>query len=145
MSDIKTETVPVKKRRRWLRMLLLVVVPVAAAVGGLEVYLNGGRYITTDNAYVAAQKVLVTPEVSGTVASIAVTEGQALKAGDVVFALDRKPFELALAAAEAAVARAESDFNGLNVKLSGLPAHSYCPRRLTCMKCKIILWRGSYL
>lgn len=134
MSDIKTETVPVKKRRRWLRILLLLVVPVAAAAGGLEIYLNGGRYITTDNAYVAAQKVLVTPEVSGTVDSIAVTEGQKLKAGDVVFTLDRKPFELALASAEVAVARAESDFNGLTVKLSGLAPQITLARETVSMR-----------
>src|SRR5882724_715708 len=41
------------------RLVLLVVIPMIAGVVGLTVYLAGGRYMTTDNAYVGAQKVLV--------------------------------------------------------------------------------------
>ena len=40
--------------RARLRMILLVIVPLIAAVAGLTFYLYGGRYITTDNAYVGA-------------------------------------------------------------------------------------------
>ena len=36
----------------------------------------GGRYITTDNAYVGAQKVLITPDVAGKVINVFVREGQ---------------------------------------------------------------------
>ena len=113
MSDVKTIEVPKRSRRRWLRSLLLIVVPVIAIGGGVEVYLSGGRYISTDNAYVGAQKVLVTPQISGTVAAISVTEGQRLKAGDIVFTIDPKPYELALAEAKAAEQRAATDFGAL--------------------------------
>ncbi len=121
MSDIKSEDVAVKPkpRRRWLRRLLLLGVPVIAIAAGTAFYLNGGRYISTDNAYVAAQKVLVTPQISGTVASISVTEGQMLKAGDTLFTIDPKPYELALAEAKAAVQRAETDFGTLKSRYEG--------------------------
>ena len=46
---------------RTRRLILLVIIPAIAAVIGLTIYLSGGRYMTTDNAYVGAQKVLVTP------------------------------------------------------------------------------------
>ena len=46
--------------RRYRRVLLLVVLPIVALIGGLVFYLNGGRYVTTDDAYVGAQKVLIT-------------------------------------------------------------------------------------
>ena len=36
----------------------------------------GGRYISTDNAYVGAQKVLITPDISGKISSVVVHEGQ---------------------------------------------------------------------
>jgi len=49
--------------RRYRRVLLLVVLPLVAALAGLIFYLNGGRYVTTDDAYVGAQKVLITPDV----------------------------------------------------------------------------------
>ena len=56
----------------------------------------GGRYITTDNAYVGAQKVLITPDVSGKVINVAVREGQHVKPGDELFELDPEPYRLAL-------------------------------------------------
>ena len=56
-----------KSSRKRLRMILLVALPlIAAAIGG-TIYLGSGRYITTDNAYVGAQKVLITPSVSGSI------------------------------------------------------------------------------
>ena len=52
--------------------------PLAVA---LAFYLFSGRYVSTDNAYVGAQKVLITPEVSGKVVRIAVRRGPAPQAG----------------------------------------------------------------
>jgi membrane fusion protein, multidrug efflux system len=119
-SSVVTVEVATKPRRRFLRFLLLVLVPLAAAGAGIAIYLHGGRYITTDNAYVNAQKVLVTPEISGTVSSIAVAEGQHLKQGDILFTIDPKPYELALAQAKGALFGAQTDYNGLKVQYAGL-------------------------
>ena len=110
-SPLTEAAPPPRRKRRWLRLFLLAVVPAAAVLIGTEIYLRGGRFISTDNAYVGAQKVLVTPEVSGTVDTISVVEGQALKAGDVLFTIDRKPYEIALSQAEAALAKADNDFH----------------------------------
>jgi membrane fusion protein, multidrug efflux system len=118
MSDASAPVSP-KPRRRWLRRFLLLVVPAIAIVAGLAIYLHGGRYISTDNAYVAAQKVLVTPQISGTVSEIKVAEGQKLKAGDLLFAIDPKPYEIALAEARAALTRAETDFAALKTQYQG--------------------------
>ena len=61
--------------RRYRRFLLLVVLPLATAIGGLVFYLNGGRYVGTDDAYVGAQKVLITPDISGKIDKVVVKEG----------------------------------------------------------------------
>jgi len=92
--------------RRNLRMILLVVVPAIAAVAGLAFYLSGGRYISTDNAYVGAQKVLITPDISGKIATVAVTEGRHVAAGDELFTIDPVPFRLAVTQAESRLAMA---------------------------------------
>ena len=98
------------KSRRWI---LLVVIPLIAGVVGLVVYLSGGRYMTTDNAYVGAQKVLVTPDISGKISKVVVREGQRVQVGDVLFEIDPEPFRLAVQQAEARVASARTDHANL--------------------------------
>jgi membrane fusion protein, multidrug efflux system len=107
--------------RRYRRLLLLVVLPLVALIAGLTFYLNGGRYVTTDDAYVGAQKVLITPDVSGKIISVAVKEGQQVSTGDTLFQIDPVPFQLALAQARARLEDAKTSHANLvaNVKLYG--------------------------
>jgi membrane fusion protein (multidrug efflux system) len=106
--------------RKRLRMILLVAIPAAAALIGLGLYLSGGRYISTDNAYVGAQKVLITPDVSDKIIHVAVVEGQHVKPGDELFTLDPVPFRLALEQAKAKLDTARSDYDKLKTNLASL-------------------------
>jgi membrane fusion protein (multidrug efflux system) len=101
-----------------LRATLMVIIPAIAACAGLYFYLVSGRYVSTDNAYIAAQKVLITPEVSGKIVRIAVVEGQELQPGAELFAIDAEPYRLAAQEAEARLARVKTDFDTL--KSSGV-------------------------
>jgi len=105
--------------RRYRRVLLLVVLPLAALIAGLSFYLNGGRYVTTDDAYVGAHKVLITPDISGKIINVAVKEGQQVATGDVMFQIDPVPFRLAVAQARAKLDDAKTSHDNLvaNVKL----------------------------
>ena len=105
--------------RRYRRFLLLVVLPMVALIAGFTFYLNGGRYVTTDDAYVGAQKVLITPDVSGKIISVAVKEGQQVSPGDTMFQIDPVPYQLALAQARAKLNDAKTSHDNLisNVKL----------------------------
>jgi membrane fusion protein, multidrug efflux system len=107
--------------RRYRRLLLLVVLPILAVIGGLVFYLNGGRYVTTDDAYVGAQKVLITPDISGKIDKVVVREGQQVKQGDVLFEIDPEPFQLAVAQAKATLDQARTTYDNLiaNVKIYG--------------------------
>src|SRR5215470_2042134 len=107
--------------RRYRRFLLLVVLPLAVAIGGLEFYLNGGRYVGTDDAYVGAQKVLITPEISGKIDKVVVKEGQHVNEGDVLFEIDPEPFKLAVDQARAQLEQAKTTYDNLtaNVKIYG--------------------------
>src|ERR1700726_3690594 len=105
--------------RRYRRVLLVRVLPLAAVIAGLIFYLNGGRYVTTDDAYVGAQKVLITPDISGKIINVAVKEGQQVSTGDIMFQIDPVPFQLALAQARAKLDDAKTSHDNLvaNVKL----------------------------
>jgi membrane fusion protein (multidrug efflux system) len=109
-----------KRGKKRLRALLLVALPALALVIGLGVYLLGGRYISTDNAYIGAQKVLITPDVSGKVISVSVREGERVSAGQELFALDPQPFQLQLDAAQAKLAAARTDYANLKSNLKSL-------------------------
>jgi membrane fusion protein, multidrug efflux system len=106
--------------RKNLRMILLVGVPTIAAVAGFAFYLSGGRYISTDNAYVGAQKVLITPDISGKVERIVVREGQHVAPGDILFEIDPEPFRLALAQAQAKLAGVGVDLANLKTNVNSL-------------------------
>ena len=99
--------------RKRLRMILLVALPLVALAIGTFMYLGSGRYISTDNAYVGAQKVLITPDVSGKIARIIVREGQHVKAGDELFEIDREPFRIAVDQAQARLATVQTEFTNL--------------------------------
>jgi membrane fusion protein, multidrug efflux system len=112
-----------------LRMTLLVLVPALVAIVGLGFYLFGGRYVSTDNAYIGAQKVLITPEVSGKVVRISVVEGQELKPGDELFAIDAAPYRFAAQEAEAKLLRVQSDFASLKASLASLGTQAELSRQ----------------
>ena len=103
--------------RQRLRMILLVAIPTFAALVGSIFYLSGGRYISTDNAYVGAQKVLITPDVSGKVVHVGVREGQQVRPGDELLTLDHGPFQLALDQAKAKLAAARAEYDKLTMNL----------------------------
>ncbi len=100
------------------RTLLLVVVPLIALVGGVALYLSGGRYASTDDAYVGAQKVLITPDISGKIEKVLVKEGQRVKAGDELFEIDPVPFQFALQQAKATLETARTNYDNLRSNVS---------------------------
>lgn len=101
-----------------LRLLLLVIIPLIALAGGLYFYLTSGRYISTDNAYVGAQKVLITPDISGKIAKVTVTEGQRVNAGDALLEIDAEPFRISVTQAEARLAGVRTEFLNLKTNLA---------------------------
>ncbi len=98
---------PARKKRNWGRLALMLSVPlILAAVAGYF-YLTGGRYQTTDNAYIAQDTVSISPDVSGRIVEVRVKENQRVKAGDILFVIDPEPYRIALEQANAAIATAK--------------------------------------
>ena len=88
-------------RKRTLRLLLMVGGILVVLVAALTFWLRGGRYVSADDAYVRAAKLMVSTDVSGLVTEVDVREGQTVKAGDVLFRIDPKQFQIALDNAKA--------------------------------------------
>jgi len=108
---------PVKpvKRRSPTRPILFALLPVALVVGGYY-YVVGGQVMSTDNAYIQADMVGVSTDVSGLVASIEVHENELVKKGQVLFRLKPDTFQIALEGAQAQLGAARNQI--LNLKAS---------------------------
>jgi len=102
--------------RRLTRPALLVFVPALAVLVGLYIYARGGREVETENAYVKANVVAVSSEVSGRVAEVGVHDNQAVSAGALLFRLDTAPFELAVAKAGAQMEVVRTDVQSLRAE-----------------------------
>ena len=104
----KTETAekpapPVRRGGGFKRFLLLVVVPLLAVAAGFGIWLHGGRYIVTENAYVKADIAQISAEIAGRITTIRITDHARVKAGDVLIELDKAPYQTALAKSEAEI------------------------------------------
>jgi membrane fusion protein (multidrug efflux system) len=110
-GDTEAGTAVDARKRKPLFMALGAVV-VAAGLGyGAYEWLIGSRYVSTDNAYVAAEIAQVTPLIAGPVTSVRVVDTQNVKRGDVLVTLDHADARIAVAEAEAELARAERRIN----------------------------------
>ena len=107
------EPVTVRTRRERLRLPLLIAAPIAALIIGLFVYIHGGRYQSTDNAYFQTGLGAVAPNVGGQVISVEVRNNQHVVAGQVLFRIDPAPFQTAVAEAQAALADARTQVSAL--------------------------------
>ena len=121
------ETIPVPAeasppRRNWLRLALIAIVPLMIAAVGAYFWLNGGQYVSTDNAYVRQDKVSVSSDVGGRIVEVAVHENQAVKAGDLLFRIDPSPYQIAVAQANAAIANAQVQLTSLRADYAGTGA-----------------------
>jgi membrane fusion protein, multidrug efflux system len=104
------ETAPKRKRRGTSRFILLVALPALAIAGGFYWWLSSGRFVSTDNAYIGADKVLITPQVAGTIIHVDVVEGQHVKTGDKLFEIDPAPYRDAVALAQGRLEAAKADY-----------------------------------
>jgi membrane fusion protein (multidrug efflux system) len=99
-------------RRRGIRPALFLLLPLAL-IAGAYAYVTGGQVMSTDNAYVEADKVGVSTDVSGIVKQVAVAENQHVAAGQILYRLEDLQFRLALERAEAQVGTVRNKLEAL--------------------------------
>lgn len=116
MADTATDTASETGARPWLRWALLLGVPAVAVAAGLWVWLSGGRYVVSENAYVKANLVEIGADVSGRVITVLVRDNQRVTKGDILFRIDPEPFVLAVAQADAEVKAAKARIASLKAE-----------------------------
>jgi membrane fusion protein (multidrug efflux system) len=113
---------PRRHSRRLIRPLLLVIVPVIVGLSGLYWYAMSGRFVSTENAYVKADMVAISPDVDGRVIAVEVAENQFVRQGDVLFRIDPEPFQIALDMAEAKTLAVRNDIEAARAEFRQIEA-----------------------
>jgi membrane fusion protein, multidrug efflux system len=127
MAAIASDTrASVQPRRKWLRYVLMISVPLLLVLGAGYWWVTSGRYAETDDAYVQADMVQVSADVAGRVVKVEVGDNQPVKTGQVMFRLDDSNYRIALDHAQAMLAAARLQVEGYRAtyreKLSDLKA-----------------------
>ena len=105
-----------KKSRRKQRIIFLLAIPCLIILISLALYLHGGRYAETDNAYLKADKVAITSELSGRIEQVLVHENEQVKAGDILVKIDPINYQLAIANAQAALDEVKTNLLSLKAQ-----------------------------
>ena len=113
-STVGRDTPPQDKKA--LRRVLMGVVPVVIIAAGATWYALGGRYVGTDNAYIKADIASISPEVSGNIKKVLVTENQSVAKGQPLLIIDDTNYQIMLAAADAQMRSAVSNIEGAKAR-----------------------------
>ena len=109
----ESQNAPVKGLRERLRLPLMIGAPVIAGVVALYFYMASVGYESTDDAYLRAAQVSVSPNVSGRVIAVDVHDNQPVRRGETLIRLDERPFRIAVEDARARVANARLQIDSL--------------------------------
>ena len=109
----ESQAAPVRSLRERLRLPLMIGVPVIAGVVALYFYLASVGYESTDDAYLRAAQVSISPNVSGRVIEVDVHDNQPVRRGEALIRLDERPFRIAVEDARARVANARLQIESL--------------------------------
>lgn len=93
----------------WLkrhRRGLLIGGPLLFLLIAAAVYLSGGRYVSTDDAYVQSARTEISSNIAGRVIEVAVHDNEPVRKGDVLFKLDSREYAIAVDDAQARLASA---------------------------------------
>lgn len=117
----EAEKKPNTLRKRLLGGIAGAVLLAGAGYGGWYA-LVGSHHIGTDNAYVGADTASVTPMIAAQVARVAVSDTQSVRKGDVLVQLDDSDARIALAQAEADLAKARRQYGQTSATSAALAA-----------------------
>ena len=108
--------------KRYLRPILMLIVPALLLLAGGYYWLASGGSVSTDNAAVKQDIVSVSAQVTGPIIEVGVKNGDHVKRGQLLFRIDPAPYRVALEQAEAQLAAARLQTTQLRTQAAGTGA-----------------------
>jgi membrane fusion protein (multidrug efflux system) len=111
------------RRRPWpLKRLLTgaaaVVLLAGAGISGDYWWTTGRFMVSTDDAYVQAHSVLISPKVSGYISEVPVDDNQSVHTGEILARIDPRDYQTALDQARANVTGAQASIDTLSRQIA---------------------------
>lgn len=111
------------KRKKSLSFVALIVILAVVLYLIWKVFFN--HSVSTDNAYVGAETATVTSMVTGQVAEVLVSDTHQVKNGDLLVVVDNRDAKIALAQAQAELAKAKRQYKQTSANSNSLNSQIY--------------------
>ena len=103
-------------------MIVCLGLIVVGLIAGVAWYLHARHYEDTDDAFIDGRPVLVSPQVTGSIVSVNVTDNQIVKSGDVLASIDPRNYKAAVDQADAQVRQAEATLKNIDAQIAAQKA-----------------------
>ena len=128
-ASLGSETVSPEKHKATQRRKLLIgaaggVALIVVLAVGIPWTLEALHTVSTDDAYVNGHVTFVAARVRGQVARVLVDDNNRVRRGDLLVALDKEPYQTAVAVKKAAVDTAEADLRAAVATVHGIEAEA---------------------
>ncbi|MCP9625465.1 HlyD family secretion protein [Rhodopseudomonas palustris] len=98
------------------------VVIAAAILGGIVWWLHARNYESSDDAFIDTRTVLISPQVSGAITGVNVTDNQIVKAGDLLATIDQRDYKAAVDQAAAQILQAQASITDIEAQIGAQQA-----------------------
>ncbi len=126
---------PEKKHRSPLMWIILGIVLIAAIAGGVYWWLSTRNLESTDDANIDGRAVMISPQVSGYVSALLITDNQFVKKGDVLLRIAQRDYQASRNQAAGQLAAAQGQLSSARANLA--LAHVTYPAKLAAAQAQL--------
>ncbi|KIZ41068.1 hypothetical protein OO17_16035 [Rhodopseudomonas palustris] len=102
--------------------IVLAVLLVAGIAAGIAWYLHARHYESSDDAFIDSRPVLISPQVSGAIVGVNVTDNQVVKTGDLLAKIDPRDYQAAVDQAAAQIRQAQASIDDTEAQIQAQKA-----------------------
>jgi membrane fusion protein, multidrug efflux system len=105
-----------------IAMILCLGLIAAGLIAGIAWYLYARHYESTDDAFIDGRPVLVSPQITGNIISVNVTDNQIVKSGDLLATIDTRDYKAAVDQAAGQIRQSEATVKNIDAQIAAQKA-----------------------
>jgi membrane fusion protein (multidrug efflux system) len=105
-----------------IAMIVCLGLIVAGLIAGIAWYLHARHYESTDDAFIDGRPVLISPQVTGSITSVNVTDNQIVKTGDLLATIDTRNYKAAVDQADAQIRQDQATMKNIDAQIAAQKA-----------------------